>query len=269
MSQEVRTRALGAILMNAILSWQSLLTIALTAILFLFVPSPFLWWEAWFWLVAGAIAEVAFIASNLSDPDAATAAVAREFETRYDLRRIKSPVSRERVQSAIEYRRNMLDLANKHRGSMRSSLMHTIQDIDDWIGHMYDLALHVDDFEENELVRRDRKRVPEQLKQAQRRLQSEMDDGVRADIQTQIEQLQRQLDNLNATENSAKRAEIQLESTLTSLGTIYAQMSLLGTKEVDSGRAQRLREEIKEEVAGLQDTIEALDEVQQQRLRLS
>jgi hypothetical protein len=68
--------------------------------------------------------------------------------------------------------------------------------------------------------------------------------------------------------NSVKRAEIQLESTLSSLGTVYAQMSLLGTKEVDSSRAQRLRLEIQDEVSSLQDTIEAMNDVQQQRLSL-
>jgi hypothetical protein len=43
----------------------------------------------------------------------------------------------------------------------------------------------------------------------------------------------------------------------------------MGTKEVDSARAKRLRLEIQDEVASLQDTIEAMDEVHAQRLRLS
>ena len=45
-------------------------------------------------------------------------------------------------------------------------------------------------------------------------------------------------------------------------------MSLMGTKEVDGSRAQRLRLEIQDEVSGLQDTIEAMDEVHAQRLQL-
>jgi hypothetical protein len=61
-----------------------------------------------------------------------------------------------------------------------------------------------------------------------------------------------------------RRAEIQLETTLSSLATIYAQMARLGAKEVDSGRAQRLRLEIQDEIAGLQDTIDAMDDVQSQ-----
>jgi len=94
------------------------------------------------------------------------------------------------------------------------------------------------------------------------------DTAVRADLENQVQQLEKQLNSLEATVNSIKRAEIQLDSTLTSLGTVFAQMSLLGTKDVDSSRAQRLRLEIQDEVANLQDTIDAMDEVQAQQLRL-
>jgi len=110
--------------------------------------------------------------------------------------------------------------------------------------------------------------VPQQLEKARQRLNRESDPGVRRELENQVKLLEQQQVNLEATVNSVKRAEIQLESTLSSLGTIYAQMSLLGTKEVDSSRAQRLRLEIQDEVASLQDTLEAMDEVQAQTLRL-
>ena len=60
-SNPVRDRALGAVIGNAFLRWESVLTIVLTAILFFFVPAPFPWWQPWFWLVAGAIAEGALV----------------------------------------------------------------------------------------------------------------------------------------------------------------------------------------------------------------
>jgi hypothetical protein len=147
-------------------------------------------------------------------------------------------------------------------------MQQTISDINDWIGHMYDLALHIDAFDNNDLVERDRKMVPEQIKKTGQRISLETDPNVKRDLEEQLKTLMQQRDNLDATVNSVKRAEIQLESTLSSLGTIYAQMSLLGTKEVDSSKAQRLRLEIKDEVSSLQDTISALDEVQSQRLQL-
>src|SRR5215213_9974969 len=265
---DVRNRATGAVITNALFRWESLVTIAITAILFLFVPTPFPWWQSWFWIVAGLIAEAALVVSAISDPNASAEAVAREFEGKYDLRQINNNVSRKRLEDALEYRRNMLRLSNQHSGAMRVQLQQTIADVNDWIGQMYDLALHIDNFEGNELVERDRRMVPQQLEKVQIRLRSETDAEVQRDLQEQADRLQLQLDNLNATANSVKRAEIQLDSTLSSLGTIYAQMSLLGTKDVDSSRAQRLRQDIRDEVSGLQDTIEAMDEVQAQRLRL-
>lgn len=268
-TDKVRERALGAVISNAIVRWESLVTLLLTAILYVGVPQPFPWWQDWFWLVGGAIAEIALVAATLTDPEAAKVAVAREFASQFDLRAIRSRVSRERLQNALEYREGMRELVTRHRGAMRTSMSQTVADVDDWIKHMYNLAQRIDDFEENELVERDRRMVPQQIEKTRIRLDREKDPAVREDLKQQIEQLEQQLTNLEATANSVKRAEIQLESTLSSLGTIYAQMSLMGAKEVDSSRAQRLRLEIKDEVEGLQDTIEAMNEVQAQRLQLN
>jgi predicted RNase H-like nuclease (RuvC/YqgF family) len=269
-SKEIRQRAVGAVLRNAIFSWQTAVTVGITGGLYLLGPDAIAipGWQSWFWLLGGAVAEAAWIVSSLTDPEATREAIAREFSRQYDLSNIRNRVSRQRMKSAMEYRNNMLQLVKRHKGAMRMSLDQTVQDIDDWIAHMYDLAKHIDAFEGNELVTRDRQRVPTEIDATKRRIELEKDPNVRKDLEGKLKQLEQQLSNLEATVNSVKRAEIQLESTLSSLGTIYAQMSLLGTKEVDSARAQRLRLEIQDEVSGLQDTIDAMDEVQSQRLYL-
>lgn len=265
---EVRGRATGAVLRNALFSWQTLITLLVTAILFFAVPTPFEFWQPWMWLILGGLAEAAWVVATLTDPEQAQQAVAREFESQFDLNDIRSPVARQRLSSALEYRRNMQALVKRSAGAMRISLQGTVDDVTDWIAQMQHLAVQIDAFEENQLVERDRKQVPQQLDKARQRLQMERDDGVRRDLAEQVERLELQLQNLNATANNVRRAEIQLENTLSSLGTVYAQMSMLGTKDIDSGSAQRLRLEIKDEVNSLQDTIHAMDEVQAQRLRL-
>lgn len=270
MSDEVKRRALGAVVSNAIFRWETFVTLMITLILFFAVPTlpalPF--FQPWMWLVLGGIAEGGLILSHITDPEAAQDAVNREFANKYDIRDVRNTVSRQRLNDAIEYRSNMQKLVKRHQGAMRMSLQQTVDDIDDWIAQMYALAQHIDSFENNELVERDRKLVPQQLEKARIRLEREPAPDVRAELENQIKALEMQVANLEANVNSIKRAEIQLESTLSSLGTIYAQMSLLGTKDIDSSRAQRLRLEIQDEVAALQDTIEAMDEVQSQRLRL-
>jgi hypothetical protein len=58
-----------------------------------------------------------------------------------------------------------------------------------------------------------------------------------------------------------KRADLQLDSSLAALGTVYSQLLLVGTKEVDSSRAERLQADIAEEVNSLQDVVESINEV--------
>jgi hypothetical protein len=265
----IRQQAVGAVLRNAIISWQIAFTVIFTALLYFLVPQVGIpGWQSWFWLVGGALAAVAFVIATLTDPQAAQEAITREFEKQYELRQINNRVARKHVEDALEYRRNMLTLAKRGRGALRTHLLQTVEDVNDWIAHMYDLAQHIDAFEDNELVERDRRNVPTQIEKVKIRMERETNEAVKRDLERQIEQLEQQLMNLEATVNSVRRAEIQLESTLSSLGTIYAQMARLGTKEVDSSRAQRLRLEIQDEVASLQDTIEAMDEVQAQSLRI-
>lgn len=265
-----RQKAAGALLTNALLRWETLVTVMVTAILFLFVPDvslPFVEWQPWFWLVLGGLAEAVLIAATLTDPEATEQAMAEDFEREYDLRNIRNRVSRERLRDAFEYRRNMLKLVDRSKGSMRARLRTLVNDVSDWITYMYNLAAHIDLFESNDLVMRDRQQVPQQIEKVKTRIERENDDRLKQDLEIQLSRLQQQQMNLEATFSNIKRAEIQLESTLSSLGTVYAQMSLLGTKETDSAKGQRLSVEVKDEIDKLQDTIDAMDEVQLQSLR--
>lgn len=272
--EQVRRRVLGTLLTNAVLRWESFITLLVTAILFIGVGDFSLLGTgvelpAVFWLLLGGAAEGALIWSMLTDPEETQEAMAREFESKYDLSYVRNSVSRERLRTAMEYRRNMIKLVKQRPGAMRTELRETVERVNDWIAAMYDLATHIDAFEDNEIVMRDLRSVPQKIEKTRIRIEQETDERVVDDLRRQLELLERQRLNLEQTKNSVKRAEIQLESTLSSLGTVYAQMSLLGTKsEVDSSRGKRLRIQIQDEVNSLQDTLEAMDEVQMQSLRL-
>jgi hypothetical protein len=266
--QKVREKILGTLMLNAVLRWESFFTLLITMILFIGVGNFELLsvtLPSWFWLVLGGAAESALIWSTLTDPEETQQAMAREFESKYDLSVVRNNVSRERLRTAMEYRRNMLQLIKRHSGAMRTQFRDTIDDVNEWIAAMYELALHIDSFENNDLVMRDMRSVPQQIEKVKIRIERESDPRVRDDLERQLKLLEQQRVNLEQTQNSVKRAEIQLESTLSSLGTMYAQMSLLGTKSgVDGRTQQRLRLEIQDEVNSLQDTIDAMDEVQMQ-----
>lgn len=265
--ESIKQRAFGAVLQRAVFSWQVGLTATVTLLLMVLQPTPFEFWQWWFWLIGGGVTAGLFVLSNLADPQAAQEAIAKEFERQFNLSQIKSPISRQHLQSALEYRHNMFELVKQARGALRVDLLQTIDVIDKQIGGMYDLAQKIDAFQSNELAERDRKRVVDQLDNTRIRMEREQDPAVRRDLERLAFQLEQQLANLEAVASGMKRAEIQLETTLATLATVYAQMANLGTKEVDSGKSQRLRDEIQSEVLNLQDTIEAMTEVQQQTLR--
>lgn len=269
---EARRKVFGTLLMNAVLRWESFVTLLITMILFIGVGQfelLGLTLPAFVWLILGGAAEGALVLSMLTDPEEAQEALAKEFENKYDLSYVRNSVSRERLRTAMEYRRNMLKLLKRHSGGMRVELRDTLNQVNNWIAAMYDLAVHIDSFEGNELVERDIRMVPQQIEKVKIRIERETDDRVREDLERQLHLLQQQRANLEQTKNSIKRAEIQLETTLSSLGTVYAQMSLLGTRgSVDGSKQQRMRLEIQDEVMSLQDTIEAMEEVQGHMMRL-
>ena len=58
-----------------------------------------------------------------------------------------------------------------------------------------------------------------------------------------------------------ERGQFQLESTITAMGTVYSQMMLLGSRDIASGRAQRLQKDVDDQVQALQDVVQTMDEV--------
>ncbi|MCU0476930.1 MAG: hypothetical protein MUC99_12635 [Anaerolineae bacterium] len=264
----LRQRAFGAILGNALKSPQFLFTVAFTLALYFvvgdatFIPG----WQNWFWLVGGGLAATGFLVSSLTDPEAAQQAVNKMFEENLNLDRIKNRVARQHVEKALEYRTQMLELAQRAKGALRVNLLQTVDDVNRWIQGMVDLSLHLDQYADNQLVARDIKEVPQRIGKVKQRIELEArkpnSEAVVTELQRQLDALQQQLENLQAATTNAKRAEIQLETALASLGTMYSQMSRLGTSEVDSSKMQRLRSDIHEEVSSLQDLIHAMDEVQ-------
>ena len=211
--------------------------------------------------MGGALAELALVVAHVTDPRAAQQAVARMFEQQYDPRAVRNRVARQRLKKALEYRAGIAEIVAQQTGAMRVSMQQTLDELDDWIEHIYRLARRMDIFEEDAILERDRRSVPQEIEKLRLRLRQESDPTVRAELEDAIRLKEQQLANLNAVANNMKRADIQLDNTLAALGTVYAQMQVIDTKDLDSTRARRLQEEIHDEVAELQDTILAMDEV--------
>ena len=87
------------------------------------------------------------------------------------------------------------------------------------------------------------------------------DQKLRAQMQEVYDGKQAQWESLKNLQEMMTKARLQMDNTLSAMGTVYSQLLLIGVKDIDSGRAQRLREDITEEIKGLQDVVGAMDEV--------
>lgn len=258
-------RAQQAILQHAVFRWESAVVIALTLLLTVFAPQiPFLQLiPAWAWLIGGLAAEAALVYSSLSDVEANRQVVANMLKTEFQPQRLRTPELQRVIQEALDYRGRITAAIRERRDTvLKDDLVATAGQFDEWIEEMYDLARRLDRFYgEKELHQNNRQRAENRRKQLQNQLARENNPAVRREIETNLASIERQLETIEQLENAMERAALRLENTATAMSTIYTQVTLLGAKDIDSGRAQRLRQEIAEEVTELSDVLQAMDEV--------
>ncbi len=261
----LRERVQKALIQEAIVRPESAIVISITLLLAIFAPQigflefiPF-----WVWLIGGLIAEGILVFSSWSDPEFGRQVAAKELRREFHPEKLEDPRLQSRVNEALDYRSRIEKVIIEQDDSMlRDELDQTATQIDDWLEHIYSLAQRIDRYQrERDILERDRDRTAARVRALQTQLKSEENPAIKAQIESTLSSKERQLATLDKLEDTIQRAELQLESSHTFLGTIYSQTLLVDAKDIDSGRSRRLRQEISDEVDELQDMLLAMDEV--------
>jgi len=259
---QLKQRASKAIIAHAFFRLESALTIALTIILFFLFPTPFPWWQRWYWLAIGLVAEALIVYTSVTDEMTSRRVVADMLRQQFNPSEIRLAEYRQRVEKALEYRQRIEErLRSAGAGVLRDHLLDTTAGIADWVANVFGLARRLDVYHNDQTLQRDQRDLPREIVGLQSRMRGEDNEAVRQQLEQAIASKQEQLANLETLRNMMEKAEYQLETTLTALGTVYSQLQLIEAKDIDSGRAQRLRQDIADQVAALQALQETLDEV--------
>jgi len=259
---ELERRAWRAMLSFAIFRLESALTIAATIVLTFLFRRPFPWWQQWYWVVIGVVAEALIIYTSLNDPAVAQKVVSDMLRGEFNARELPSSKYRDKVEKALEYRERIEGVIRQSRqGVLREHLQEDARRITEWVSNVFGLAKRLDAYENDEIIKRDMRSVQSAIKDFEARLRLEDDEAVCQQMREAIRSKKTHWDNLQRLQNTMEKAEFQLENTLSAMGTVYAQLQLIGAKDVDSSRARHLREDISEQVKALQDIAEAMDEV--------
>jgi hypothetical protein len=265
-SSALRERALSAMLLNALLDRRGAIVLAAAIVLSMLFPNPITGWQPWFWLIGGAVVWLVNAAAVLVNPNTGARVVGEMLRLKFDLSAVNDAESRRRIEKALEYRSQIeAAVARTRQGLLRDNLAETAREIDEWLDNLYSLALRLDAFENDKTIQQDIIAVPNVLQTYEQRLKTVTDDRLRAQMQEIYDAKRTQGESLRNLQDKMSRAKVQMENTLAAMGTVYSQMLLIGVKDIDSGRAQRLREDIAEEIKGLHDVVEAMDEVYQFR----
>ncbi|MCG3209343.1 MAG: hypothetical protein FOGNACKC_02964 [Anaerolineae bacterium] len=185
-------------------------------------------------------------------------------QVNFDPATITDKELRGKVEKAMEYW-SLIDDAMQQvpDGALRLRLENTIREATQWLQAVYNLAGRVDKLQQNSVIERDLHLVPKAIEDYKRRLAKEDSVAVKEQLAQTIADKERQLRILQDLDDQKDKANYQLESTISSLGTIYSQLLLVGSKDEEGSRVNRLQKEISEQVHRLEDLSEAMDEVYQ------
>lgn len=262
----IERQARRAIFEHAILRVENALLLALAILLAFFLPNPLPellpWWGAWTWLLLG-LAGVALVTlSALKDPQEREKAVEQLFREKYSANGLRDRALKDKLKKAEEYHIQIKStVENQKDGILKERMQRTTGEIYDWIGNMVRLARRLDSFRADPIIKGDRDELKQSIPALEARLRQESDPRVRQQLETTLADQRRLQENIAELDNRMQRADLQLDSSLAALGTVYSQMLLVGSKEVDSDRAERLSADIANEVTSLQDVVDSINEV--------
>ncbi len=266
MSESVRDRLeqeVGkALLRNAIFGWESAAMVAGTVAASALLPNviPFIPW--FIWTLLGIVGETAVIITRLTDKAEQQKALEGLFREKYSISGIRDRNLQEKLKEAEQYRQKIQAVADQHReGVLRDRLKRTTDQVYDWIANMVTLARRLDTYRSDPILRRDLEHVPREVERLKARLSAERDPRVREQMTETLASNQQQVQALSELRGRMDRADLQLDHSLAALGTVYTQLLLIGTNEVDSDRADQLRDDIGGEVLALKDIVDSLNEV--------
>ena len=247
-------------LVRGVLSrWESIAVVVMALLLTLLFPRPFAWWPPFGWLLLGGLGLAAMIYAGLTDVASRTERESKRVRKQLDPAQIRDPELRMALEEALEYERRIDEQVRRQQaGLLRDRLVETNLQVTQWIDHIYTMALRLDRYRRDDLLARERDRLRHEL-EAPTAAQTELISPASPDLT--LAGKEQQLAALRALDARMDQAAQQLEQSTTALATLYSQIQLIQSRDLDGGSAARLQADIKEQVAQLNDLAAAVDEV--------
>jgi methyl-accepting chemotaxis protein len=218
----------------------------------------------WLWLLFGLVGEALIMLTTLRDEGLHKQVMDKMFHQEFDINKLHSPDLRQKLSEALEYRDSIVkEIEREEEPVLDDYLSNVAHGLEDWIAQVYRLAQGLDVYQHDSVIARDMETVPEELEKFEKLLDREKEGSVREELEKTVAIKRSQRDTLDNLRDTMTKAQLQLENTLAAMSTVYTQVVLLGAKDVNSSRAQRLQEGMTEQISALEDISTTMDEVYQ------
>jgi len=158
------------------------------------------------------------------------------------------------------YRKALDELTRNASGARKENLTRLSAQFAEWQKLVEQTAQKISVYRGNPVVQQDLRAVPESIKKLEGELVTEKNDNVRAQLSKTLATRKSQLASLEKLQSAVREAEIQLESTVSSLGTIYSQ-ALAGQSATAIADYAHLSQDVDEQVRVLDDQLQSIEEV--------
>ncbi len=270
-SEEMKQQIQRAVLSYALFRPESAVVIAITIILvgLSFLNLSWLPGKWWLWLLFGLVGEALILLTTLRDEGLYKQVMDEMFHQEFDFKKLRSSDLRQKLSKALEYRDLIVKEVEREEDSVLDDYLSDMaHGLEDWIAQVYRLAQGLDVYQHDPVIARDMETVPKELEKYEGLLTGEEQDSVREDLEKTVAIKRSQWDTLKNLRDTMAKAQLQLENTLSSMSTVYTQVVLLGAKDVNSSRAQRLQQDMTEQISALEDIGATMDEVYQMSSQL-
>ena len=237
------------------------MVIALTLIVYFLAPGPF-GLPRELWLLLGLVGLAAIVYSSLNDAETNARVILDVFQEKFNPGKIKDKALRKELEEALEYQRRIeMQVRTQSSGLIRERLEDAANQLSEWVSNIYQLALRLDAYQADDLLARERNELPQELQKLTAQRQREQNPDVQRQLDQVIDSKGNQWQTLRQLDARMQQAQLQMEQSLTALATVYGQVQLLNAESINSGRAERLRADITEQVKRLDDLVASLNEV--------
>jgi hypothetical protein len=261
----MKNKLKSVLIQQALLRWENAVLIAMAILLTAFLPQPFDFWPVWGWGVLALVGVIAITISNLNETEVRSDAIDEVLYQEYNPLAIRTEALRATFLKGLKYRRTIDQMvAQTPDGVIRTRLNDLAGKVNTWTEHIYKLARMLDDYQRDPMLQKDPAEIQIELNRLEASGRRNVNHEVALETQNLIASKQKYLQTTAALKDKMHSADLQLEQSLDAMATIYTQLKLLETRDMDSVNTLAIDHDIDEQVTRMGDLIDGLKKAYQE-----